>query len=131
MIIEDVHYRVVFDSRGNETVECEIVAGEVVAKAMAPSGASTGSGEAVVVSPYKFEEIEDEVSKAIIGMSVFDQESVDEALREVDGTENFSRIGGNFSITASIAVAKLLPKFLDFPFTLTLVEHLLRNFPSP
>ncbi|AIG98006.1 phosphopyruvate hydratase [Archaeoglobus fulgidus] len=115
MIIEDVHYRVVFDSRGNETVECEVVAGEVVAKAMAPSGASTGSGEAVVVSPYRYEEIEEEVSKAIIGMSVFDQESVDEALRELDGTDNFSRIGGNFAITASLAVAKAAAEILGLP----------------
>jgi enolase len=131
LIIEDVHYRVVFDSRGNETVECEIVAGEVVAKAMAPSGASTGSGEAVVVSPYKYEEIEEEVSKAIIGMSVFDQESVDEALKELDGTDNFSRIGGNFTITASLAVAKAAAEILGLPLYAYVGGAFAKELPYP
>lgn len=131
MIIEDVHYRVVFDSRGNETVECEVVAGEVVAKAMAPSGASTGSGEAVVVSPYRYEEIEEEVSKAIIGMSVFDQESVDEALRELDGTDNFSRIGGNFAITASLAVAKAAAEILGLPLYAYVGGTFAKELPYP
>ncbi|WP_202320312.1 phosphopyruvate hydratase [Archaeoglobus neptunius] len=115
MIIEDVHYRIVFDSRGNETIECEIIAGDVVAKAMAPSGASTGSEEAVVVSPSKFEEIEEDVAKGLIGLSVFDQNSVDEALKEIDGTENFSKIGGNFAIAASLATAKAAAELLGLP----------------
>ncbi len=115
MIIEDVRYRIVFDSRGNETVECEIYAGDVVARAIAPSGASTGSAEAIVADPYKREEIEEKVSKALIGMSVFDQQSVDAALREVDGTENFSQIGGNFAIACSLAVAKAAAEILGLP----------------
>lgn len=131
MIIEDVHYRIVFDSRGNETVECEIVSGDVVARAIAPSGASTGSAEAVVVSPYKVEEIEEEVSRALIGMSVFDQESVDEALRELDGTENFSRIGGNFAITASIAVAKAAAEILGLPLYAYLGGVFAKELPYP
>ena len=57
MIIEDVHYRLIFDSRGKETVECEITAGDVTSRAAAPSGASTGSYEAIVVNPYKYQEI--------------------------------------------------------------------------
>ncbi len=115
MIIEDVRYRIVFDSRGNETVECEIYAGDVVGKAIAPSGASTGSEEAIVVDPYKKDEIEEKVSKALIGMSVFDQESIDEKLREIDGTENFANIGGNFAITASLACAKAASNLLGVP----------------
>ena len=115
MIIEEVHYRIIFDSRGNETVECEVFVGDVVARAAAPSGASTGSDEAIVVSPYKCEEIEEKVSKALIGLSVFDQESVDDSLKEVDGTENFSNIGGNFAIAASLAVAKAAAEILGLP----------------
>ncbi len=115
MIVEDVRYRIVFDSRGNETVECEVYAGDVVGKAIAPSGASTGSEEAVVVDPYKKDEIEEKVSKALIGMSVFDQESIDEKLREIDGTENFANIGGNFAITASLACAKAASNLLGIP----------------
>ncbi len=115
MIIEDVRYRIVFDSRGNETVECKVFAGDTVGKAIAPSGASTGSEEAVVVDPYRYEEIEEKVSKALVGMSVFDQVSVDEKLREIDGTENFSNIGGNFAITASLACAKAASNILGIP----------------
>ncbi len=106
MIIEDVNFRIVFDSRGNETVECEVYAGEVIGRATAPSGASTGTHEAVVVDPYKVDEIEEKIAKAIIGYSVFDQERIDEKLREIDGTNNFSKIGGNFAIATSLAVAK-------------------------
>lgn len=131
MIVEDVHYRIVFDSRGNETVECEVVAADVVAKAMAPSGASTGSEEAVVVDPYKAEEIEEEVSKALIGMSVFDQESIDEALLELDGTGNFSRIGGNFAITASIAVAKAAAEILGLPLYAYIGGAFAKELPYP
>jgi enolase len=115
LIIEDVSYRVVFDSRGRETVECEIVAGDVIGRAIAPSGASTGTDEAVVISPYKYEEIEEKIVRAIVGLSIFDQESVDEALHEVDGTDNFSNIGGNFAITASIATARAAAETLGLP----------------
>ena len=115
MIIEDVRYRIVFDSRGNETVECEVYAGDVVARAIAPSGASTGSAEAIVADPYRREEIEEKVSKSLIGMSVFDQRSVDATLREIDGTDNFANIGGNFAIVCSLAVAKAAAEILGLP----------------
>ncbi len=115
MIIEDVNFRIVFDSRGNETVECEVYAGDVVGRAIAPSGASTGKHEAVVVDPYRIDEIEEKISKALIGYSVFDQVGVDEKLREIDGTENFSNIGGNFAIATSLAVAKAGADLLGVP----------------
>jgi len=115
LIIEDIHYRIVFDSRGNETVECEVYSEDVVGKAIAPSGASTGSEEAIAISPYKYEEIEEKISKALVGMSVFDQISVDKVLRETDGTDNFSNLGGNFAITASLAVAKTASELLRLP----------------
>ena len=106
MVIEDVFYRIVFDSRGKETVECVVSTENSFGKAIAPSGASTGSNEAVAVDPYKIDEIEERVSKALIGLYVFDQQEIDKALREEDGTENFSSIGGNFAIAASLAAAK-------------------------
>ncbi len=115
MIIEDVRYRIVFDSRGNETIECEVITSETIGSAIAPSGASTGSEEAIVVDPYKIDEIEEKVSKALVGMSVFDQVSIDTTLREIDGTENFSNIGGNFAITASLACAKAAAELLGLP----------------
>ncbi len=131
MIIEDVTYRIVFDSRGRETIECEVVAGDVVGKSIAPSGASTGSDEAVVVSPSKYKEIEEKVVRGIVGMSVFDQESVDAALREVDGTDNFSNIGGNFAITASIATAKAAAELLGLPLYFYLGGVFAKELPYP
>lgn len=115
MIIEDVQYRIVFDSRGNPTVECEVFTESASGSAIAPSGASTGSEEAVAVDPFKIEEIEEKVSRALIGLNVFDQREIDRVLREEDGTENFSNIGGNFAITASIASAKTAANILNIP----------------
>ncbi len=112
MVIEDVFYRIVFDSRGKETVECVVVTEASIGRAIAPSGASTGSEEAVVVDPYKIDEIEERVSKALVGLDVFDQKEIDRALREEDGTDNFSSIGGNFAIAASLAAAKAAANYL-------------------
>ncbi|MBE8538665.1 phosphopyruvate hydratase [Geoglobus acetivorans] len=115
MIIEDVQYRIVFDSRGNPTVECEVFTEAGSGSAIAPSGASTGSEEAVAVDPFRIEEIEEKVSRALIGISIFDQREIDRTLRDEDGTDNFSNIGGNFAITASIASAKAAANALGIP----------------
>ncbi len=131
MIIEDVVFRIVFDSRGNETVECEVYAGDVVGRAIAPSGASTGTHEAVVVDPYKIDEIEEKISKALIGYSVFDQVAIDEKLREIDGTENFSNIGGNFAIATSLAVAKAGAELLGMPLYEYLGGIFAKELPYP
>ncbi len=131
MIIEDVRYRIVFDSRGNETVECEVYSGDVIGRAIAPSGASTGSEEAIVLDPYKCKEIEEIVSKALIGMDVFDQIGIDEKLRELDGTDNFSRIGGNFAITASLACAKASSILLGIPLYEYLGGIFAKEIPYP
>jgi enolase len=131
LIIEDVHYRIVFDSRGKETVECEVYCGDVVGKAIAPSGASTGSEEAVAASPYKYEEIEEKVARALVGLSIFDQESIDAALREIDGTENFSEIGGNFAITASLAAAKAAAETLGMPLYMYIGGVFAKELPYP
>ncbi len=131
MIIEDVTFRVVFDSRGNETVECEVYAGEVIGRAIAPSGASTGTHEAVVVSPYKVDEVGEKIAKAIIGYSVFDQEGIDGKLREIDGTDNFSNIGGNFAIATSLAVAKAGADLLGIPLYEYLGGIFAKELPYP
>jgi len=131
LIIEEVHYRIVFDSRGRETIECEVYTDNSYGKAIAPSGASTGSEEAVVVDPYRVEEIEERVSKALIGISVFDQREIDRALRDEDGTDNFSEIGGNFAITASIASAKSASNYLGLPLYAYLAGTLINEIPYP
>jgi enolase len=131
MIIEDLIYRVVFDSRGNKTVECEVFSEDFVGSAIAPAGASTGSEEAIAKDVSHLEEIQEKVSRALIGMSVFDQVSVDETLREIDGTENFSEIGGNFAITASLAVAKLASQISGFPLYMYLGGAYALELPYP
>lgn len=131
MIVEDLRYRIVFDSRGKETVECEVESEGFVAIASAPSGASTGTHEAIVVSPKKLKEIEEKVSRALIGMSVFDQVAIDETLREIDGTENFANIGANFAVSASIAVAKCASLILGLPLCTYLGGAFTKELPYP
>lgn len=131
MIIEDVLFRVVFDSRGNETVECEVITTNSMGSAMAPSGASTGTFEAVVVSPYKYEEVQKKVSRELVGMSVLDQVGIDESLRAIDGTENFSKIGGNFAIATSLACAKASANLLELPLYQYIGGAFASEFPYP
>ena len=131
MVIEDVVYRIVFDSRGNPTVECEIYAENCYGKAIAPSGASTGANEAVVIDPFRIDEIEERVSQALIGLNVFDQREIDKALREEDGTDNFSSIGGNFAITASLACAKAAANALEIPLFQYLGGTFAEEMPYP
>ena len=117
MKIEAVWAREVLDSRGNPTVEAEItVAGHKV-RAIAPSGASTGSWEAHVLrdGDARFggkgvlnavNNVRTEIAKAIVGMDPADQRAVDEAMIELDGTDNKKRLGANAIIATSLAVAK-------------------------
>ncbi|AGK60651.1 enolase [Archaeoglobus sulfaticallidus PM70-1] len=131
MVIEDLIYRIVFDSRGNRTVECEVFSDEFSARAIAPAGASTGTEEAIVKDVSFIDEVQEKVSRALVGISVFDQVEVDETLREIDGTENFSNIGGNFAITASLAVAKLASAISGFPLYAYLGGIFAKELPYP
>lgn len=117
MKIEAVWAREVLDSRGNPTVEAEItVAGHKV-RAIAPSGASTGSWEAHELrdGDARFggkgvlnavNNVRTEIAKAIVGMDPADQRAVDEAMIELDSTDNKKRLGANAIIATSLAVAK-------------------------
>ncbi len=117
MKIEKVWAREVLDSRGNPTVEAEItVAGHKIS-AIAPSGASTGSWEALELrdggSRYggrgvlkAVENVRNEIAKRITGMDPTDQRAVDLAMIDLDGTDNKSRLGGNATVAVSLAVAK-------------------------
>ncbi len=115
--IEAVWAREVLDSRGNPTVEAEItVAGHKI-RAIAPSGASTGSWEAHELRDgdgrfggkgvlKAVSNVRNDIAKAIIGMDPTDQRAVDTAMIEADGTENKKRLGANAIIATSLAVAK-------------------------
>ncbi|WP_295458038.1 phosphopyruvate hydratase [uncultured Thiodictyon sp.] len=116
--IVDVRAREVLDSRGNPTVEADVITADgAIGRAIVPSGASTGSREALEMrdgdkSRYGGKgvlkavgHIEDELRDAVCGMEVTDQGGIDRTMIELDGTENKSRLGANALLGVSLAVA--------------------------
>jgi len=118
MTIASIHGRQILDSRGRPTVEAEVaLAGGVVARASAPSGASTGKAEAVELRDggeawegrgvlRAVAHVTGEIATRLKGHDVLDQAGIDAALRELDGTPNFARLGGNAVLSVSLAVAR-------------------------
>jgi len=117
--IEDVFAREILDSRGNPTIEVEvIVEGGFVGRAAVPSGASTGAFEAVELrdgdkSRYMgkgvtkaVDNVNDIIAPEIVGMNVFDQILIDRTMIELDGTPNKGKLGANAILGVSLAVAK-------------------------
>ena len=114
--ITEVRARQVLDSRGNPTVEVEILAGEA-GRAIVPSGASTGVHEAVELRDggeawngkgvsTAVANVNAEIADAVRGRDVMDQEGLDRALIELDGTPNKGRLGANAVLGVSLAAAK-------------------------
>ncbi|MDD3766130.1 MAG: phosphopyruvate hydratase [Eubacteriales bacterium] len=119
ILIESVWAREIMDSRGNPTVEVEVLTeGGFVGRAAVPSGASTGAFEAVELrdgdkSRYLGKGVEKavtnvngEIADAIIGMNVLDQVAIDKTMIALDGTPNKGRLGANAILGVSLAVAK-------------------------
>ncbi|MCC6610127.1 MAG: phosphopyruvate hydratase [Burkholderiales bacterium] len=117
--IVDVVAREILDSRGNPTVEADVLLESgVMGRAAVPSGASTGSREAVELRDgdrqryagkgvlKAVENVNTEISEAIMGLDASEQSFIDQALVELDGTENKSRLGANAVLAVSMAVAK-------------------------
>ncbi len=116
--IKDVIARQIFDSRGNPTVEVDVVTGDGNrGRAAVPSGASTGEYEAVELrdggSDYMGKgvltavgHVNEVIREKLVGHSVFDQEGIDQLLLEIDGTPNKANMGANALLGVSIAVAK-------------------------
>jgi enolase len=117
--IERVHGREIFDSRGNPTVEVDVVpTGGASGRAAVPSGASTGTREAVELRDgdkgrlagkgvrKAVAAVNDEIAKALIGRNALDQIGIDRTLGVLDGTDNKGRLGANAILGASLAVAK-------------------------
>ena len=119
--------REILDSRGNPTIEAEVLAGEnIVGRAAVPSGASTGKYEAVELRDQEeryggkgveraVENVNSCLAKAVIGMNVFDQKEIDRALCKADGTENKSNLGANAILGVSMAAARAAAKGLNIP----------------
>ncbi len=128
LMIADYRLRQVLDSRGNPTVEAEIVLEDnTKASASAPSGASTGEHEAVekrdhLQSRYCGKSVDDVIEYAnerlgdeIIGHNVFDQQGLDRLLIELDGTLQKSNLGANVILPISLAAARAASKSLQMP----------------
>ena len=110
MIIEDITLRRILDSRGNPTVEADVTTSSGFGRAAAPAGASTGTHEAQAWPEggvaAAIELARQEVLPQLLGLSAEEQAQVDALLHEVDGTSNFSRIGGNLAVAVSLATAR-------------------------
>lgn len=116
--VTKVWAREVLDSRGNPTVEAEVSVGGLTASAIAPSGASTGSYEAVELRDgdrkryggkgvlKAVENVRREIAPALTGMDVLDLAAIDRAMIELDGTPNKGRLGANATVAVSLACAK-------------------------
>jgi enolase 1/2/3 len=110
--IVDIRGRRVWDSRGRATVEAEVVAGRgttplAVGRAIAPAGASTGSGEAKAIEAAKaVQNINTRIRDALRTMSVGDQAALDRRLIELDGTPDKHRLGANAIVAVSLACAQ-------------------------
>ena len=136
--IEQVAARRVWDSRGRPTVEAEVrLAGGVVGRAIAPAGASTGSGEAVDLRDggaafggydvtRAVRQVEREVAPALCGRDVADQTGLDRVLVELDGTPDRRRLGGNALVAVSMAALHAAAAAAGRP----LWRHLLGDLPA-
>ncbi|WP_213361410.1 phosphopyruvate hydratase [Brachymonas denitrificans] len=126
--IVDIVGREVLDSRGNPTVECDVLLESgVMGRAAVPSGASTGSREAIELrdgdkSRYlgkgvlkAVEHINTEISEAILGLDASEQAFLDRTLIELDGTDNKSRLGANAMLAVSMAVARAAAEEAGIP----------------
>jgi len=117
--IIDIHGRQILDSRGNPTVEAEVITSNgIIGRAAVPSGASTGIHEAVELrdgdkSMYMgkgvqkaIKHIDHEIAEQLIGMSVLDQTGLDHKMIQIDDTANKSKLGANAILAVSLAAAK-------------------------
>src|SRR5688500_5137982 len=109
--ILDVKARRVSDSRGRATVEAEVVAGRGTSalasgRAIAPAGASTGSGDAEAIeAAAAVKNVNTVIGDALRALSVSDQAAIDERMIELDGTSDKSRLGANAMVAVSLACA--------------------------
>src|SRR3954471_20872075 len=117
--IVDIVGREILDSRGNPTVECDVLLESgTMGRAAVPSGASTGSREAIELrdgDPKRYlgkgvlravEHINTEISESVLGLDASEQSFLDKTLIDLDGTENKSRLGANATLAVSMAVAR-------------------------
>jgi enolase len=126
-VIIEVHARQIFDSRGNPTVEVDVITENgIMGRAAVPSGASTGEHEAVELRDggkaymgkgvsQAVKNVNEALAKELIGASVFDQNKIDQTMIDLDGTPNKSKLGANAILGISLATAKAAANELGLP----------------
>ncbi len=126
-IIINIHARQIFDSRGNPTVEVDVVTENgAFGRAAVPSGASTGEYEAVELRDggsdymgkgvlHAVRNVNEIIAPALLGFSVFEQNGVDQEMIDLDGTPNKAKLGANAILGVSLAVAKAAANELGLP----------------
>ena len=126
-IIINIHARQIFDSRGNPTIEVDVTTENGISgRAAVPSGASTGEHEAVELRDggknymgkgvkNAIENVNTLISQELLGVSVFEQNEIDQIMIDLDGTPNKSRLGANAILGVSLATAKAAANELGLP----------------
>ena len=142
-LILDVHARQILDSRGNPTVEVDVITDNGFrGRAAVPSGASTGEYEAVELRDggkeylgkgvlKAVENVNDIIAEEIVGMNVFNQNLIDKTLIDLDGTPNKSKLGANAILGVSLAVAKAAAEELGIPLYRYVGGVSANNLPVP
>jgi len=141
--IEDIAADEVLDSRGNPTVRAKVTLSDgTYASAIVPSGASTGKREALELRDADgrymgkgvlkaCENVNTEISDELIGLNPFNQAAIDEAMRKLDGTENYGRLGANAVLGVSMAVARASALSLGIPLYRYLGGSNAMTLPTP
>ena len=142
--IVDISAREILDSRGNPTIEADVTLDSgVVGRAAVPSGASTGEREAVELRDgdkarylgkgvlNAVQAVEEQIAPALAGMRAQDQMAVDNAMLELDGTENKAKLGANAILAVSLATARAAAEDVDMPLWRYLGGPLARTMPVP
>jgi len=126
-IIVNVHARQILDSRGNPTVEVDVITENgILGRAAVPSGASTGEHEAVELRDggkaymgkgvsQAIKNVNETIAPALVGASVFEQEKLDQTMIDLDGTPNKSKLGANAILGVSLAAAKAAANEVGLP----------------
>jgi enolase len=134
-IIEDVMARKLFNSRGRETIEVDIITTDGFGRAAAPAGASTGKAEVVSYPEGGVDaaiaKLEELVTPELVGMDAEEQNEIDALLHEIDETENFSNLGGNTAFAISVANAEAAATSFDLPLFQYLAGYAGNELPYP
>ena len=128
MKIKNIHAREILDSKGHPTVEVEVtLADGIKALSQVPSGASTGTSEAVEIrdgDPSRYqgkgvlkavENVKGPIKKLLLNKDAYEQRKIDQLMIEADGTENKSKLGGNAIVGVSMAVCRAAARSQKIP----------------